>query len=105
MKNKVKVRLPTWQRRIHDNVTRAISQEKQSWGRRYATFLAREVKRLDDHFGKPKIRQPNLKKQSVTENRLIVGRISTSNPDWTLREIARAAGVSLQTAHRYCGRK
>lgn len=94
-------RLPTWQRRIHMNVSAAIRTGSTSWGRRYGTFLARELKRLDDAFGKPVIRQPNLKKQQAAENRLIIERIVASNPGWTVREIAQAAGVSVFTAHKY----
>jgi hypothetical protein len=94
-------KLPTWQRKIHANVSAAIKRGNPIWGRRYATFLARECKRLDDAFGKSALRTPNLKTKASERSRMIVEAIATANPDWTVREIAQAAGVSVYTAHTY----
>ena len=89
------------QRRIVYNVDVAIARGDWVWGRKYATFLARQVARLDAAFGKSKLRSKSPQAIRAEETRTVVRRIAAANPTWTVRDVAEAAGIGVSTAHRY----
>lgn len=90
---------PIWQRRVREVASDAIRNGNIEWGRRYMSFLANQLHRLEQAFGPVKPRSPRKHRKHLMRHAVFI--IVRAHPDWSIQKVAEALGRSEQRTHAF----